>query len=96
VATTTTNSAHPVDSISGNTLKNIGTIVTILALLASMALGYGRLQQRLDDACARLEKVEAKVEAFQLSDTETKVQLSRIETDLAYIRAWIEKQDRLD
>jgi len=83
-------------NINGDILKTIATLLGILVILFGMASGYGTLQQRLDDACARLEKVEAKVEGFQVSDTETKVQLGRIETDLAYIRTWIERQERGD
>ena len=81
--------------ISGESLKTLATVVSLIVVLIAAAIGYGSLQQRLDDACMRIEKLETKVEAVQAADTQTKVQLGRIETDLAYIRAWIEKQDGL-
>jgi len=86
-----TNGNHS-GGLSGEQLKTLSTVLAIIVIFVTVASGYGALSQRLEDACARLEKVEARVEAFQISDTETKVQLSRIETDLAYIRTWIDKQ----
>ena len=92
MATTTT---HSNGGSSGDQLKTLVTIVTLITVLGGVAAGYGSLQQRLDDAHGRIGKLETRIEAIQAADTQTKVQLGRIETDLAYIRAWIEKQDRL-
>jgi len=70
----------------GDALKAAATILTIAAMLIGIAAGYGQLQQRLDDACARIEKLEDRVELIQVSNTQTQVDLATIRTDLATVK----------
>ena len=87
MATTTANSAHPVDGIPGNTLKTLVTVLSIAVVLIGAAAGYGELRQRLDDACMRVEKLEQKVEIIQASNIQTQVDLATIRTDLTTVKA---------
>ena len=73
--------------ISGEQLKTIATIVALIAMLIGAAIGYGSLQQRLDDACMRVEKLEMKVELIQASNVQTQVDLATIKVDLATVKA---------
>ena len=83
----TTTAMHSNGGVSADTLKTLATILTIVAVLIGVAAGYGQLRQRLDDACARVEKLENKVELIQGSNIQTQVDLATIKVDLATVKA---------
>ena len=83
----TTTATHSNGGISGDQLKTLATIVTLIAVLVGAAIGYGNVEQRLDDACMRVEKLENKVELIQVSNIQTQVDLATIKVDLATVKA---------
>ena len=84
------------------TVKELSFFLTIVILVIGFATAWGTLNERVDNLCTeineqavRIEKLELLLRDYNEDATDTAIRLARIETDLAYIRAWLEKQDKL-
>jgi hypothetical protein len=81
-------------------IKTLSLIITLVITIVGVGIAWGTMNERvvgidrhIDDHGVLILQLQDVVSDYQASEMDSKVRLTRIETDLAYIRAWIERQE---
>lgn len=64
----------------------------LLLVVVPIAVAWGKERQRISDLCDKISSLQAKIDANTIDRLALEARLSRIETDLAFIRAILEKK----
>lgn len=64
----------------------------LLLVVVPIAVAWGKERQRVSDLCDKISSLQAKIDANTIDRLALEARLSRIETDLAFIRAILEKK----
>jgi uncharacterized coiled-coil protein SlyX len=81
-------------------LKVATLALSLLTMAVSIGLLWGTMEQRVSGIEDRIDRQQQEIQElkvvvndFDVSLTQIKVQLAGIETDLTYVRTWIERQE---
>lgn len=66
-------------------------VISIITVLLTLGVHWGLVQAQLDKQEAQITQLEAKTEIYNLDRLSIETRLTRMETDLTYIRSVLER-----